>query len=164
MSGRLFLAELLSVAAIVFTCRVPCCADDDPADAATNAATPADDGDKLAESIRNPECETAESFGDAALAIVKSRKLLGLTRAEIEKTLGKPSFSDWFFNLGKPRFMGDHLHYELDVGPTGPRPRLGVYLRDGKVCSCYFGTFEHGKHIGKIHQESAGKPIRWTIN
>src|SRR5262249_9007505 len=70
-----------------------------------------EDEDKLWEAFRKAQQESAESFEKTGLAVASSRKLLGLTRREVEAKLGKPSSADWFVHATKPRFMGDRVRY-----------------------------------------------------
>ena len=125
-----------------------------------------EDEDKLWEVFRKSQQEPSESFAKAGLAAVSSRKLLGLTRKEVEAKLGKPSSADWFVHVTKPRFMGDRVRYTRDGPKADQYLSLGVFFKNGKVYACYFGVFDRvtGKAVEKYHQESVGKPIRLTIN
>jgi hypothetical protein len=129
-------------------------------------SVPASRPQKLWEAFRKSQQEPAESFEEAALAIVKSRKLLGLTRKEVEAKLGEPSSADWFVHMSKPRFMGDRVRYTREGPKADEYLSLGLFFKNGKVYACYFGVFDRvtGKVVEKYHQESVGKPIRLTIN
>jgi len=124
------------------------------------------DEDKLWEAIRESQQEPSESFEKAGLAAVSSRKLLGLTRREVEHKLGKPSSADWFVHVTRPRFVGDRVRYSRDGPKADQYLSLGLFFRNGKVYACYFGVFDRitGKAVEKYHQEYVGKPIRLTIN
>jgi hypothetical protein len=128
--------------------------------------TAQEDEDKLWEAFRKSQQEPAESFEKAGFAAVSSRKLLGLTRKEVEAKLGKPSSADWFVHVTKPRFMGDRVRYTRDGPKADEYLSLGLFIKNGKVYACYFGVFDRvtGKTVEKYHQESVGKPIRLTIN
>src|SRR5262245_19843777 len=125
-----------------------------------------EDEDKLWEAFRKSQQDLSESFEKAGLAAVSSRKLLGLTRKEVEAKLGKPSSADWFVHVIKPRFVGDRVRYTRDGPKAAQYQSLGLFIRNGKVYACYFGVFDRatGKAFEKYHQESVGKPIRLTIN
>jgi hypothetical protein len=109
-------------------------------------------------------------FQAESLALVKSRRLLGLTRDEVKAGLGQPHESDWFVHLSKPRFMGDRWSYTVWAGTefVGGRQlptyaRLGVFFRKGKVYSCILWVRRKGKLVER-HQEARGRPIRLTWN
>jgi hypothetical protein len=125
-----------------------------------------EDEDKLWEAFRKSQQEASESFEKAGLAAVSNRKLVGLTRKEVEAKLGKPSSADWFVHVTKPRFMGDRVRYTRDGPKADQYLSLGLFFKNGKVYACYFGVFDRvtGKAVEKYHQESLGKPIRLTIN
>ncbi len=124
------------------------------------------DDDKLWEPFRKSQQEPVESFEKAALAIVKSRKLLGLTRKEVEAKLGTPTTADWFVYVTKPSFMGARVRYARDGTKPNQRLSLGLFFKGEKVYACYFGVFDRdtGKVLEKYYQESVGMPIRLTIN
>jgi hypothetical protein len=129
---------------------------------AINPAGPAED--KVWEEFRASR-DSEEAFAKAALAVVKSRKLLGSTQTEVEERLGKPSGADWFVRLGKPVFMGDRVSYRVRGFPAPEYGSLGLFFRKGKVYACYFGVFNHESCKAKnYHQESIGKKIWLTIN
>ena len=125
-----------------------------------------EDENKLWDAFRKSKQEPTDSFEKAGLAAVSSRKLLGLTRTEVEAKLGKPSSADWFVHVTKPRFVGDRVRYTRDSPMADQYLSLGLFFRNGKVYACYFGVFDRatGRAFEKYHQESVGKPIRLTIN
>jgi hypothetical protein len=109
--------------------------------------------------------DSEEAFAQAALAVVRSRKLLGLTRAEVDERLGKQSGADWFVHVGKPAFMGDRVTYRVQGFPAPDYGSLGLFFRKGKVYACYFGVFNYESSKAKqYHQESIGRKIKLTIN
>ncbi|PCJ54105.1 MAG: hypothetical protein COA79_22175 [Planctomycetota bacterium] len=120
---------------------------------------------EVSTAIANPN-ETVNEFGKKVRAVVESKKLLGLTRAEVEKKLGSPTSSDWFVHLSKPRFGGDRLLYTVfdsGAGDFKTYASLGLFMRRGKVYSCVLWIRRAGRLTVK-YQKSSGRPIRFTWN
>lgn len=125
--------------------------------------------ENLAKVLKNPKAKMKD-FRVKSLALVRSRKLLGLTRKEVTARLGQPHDSDWFLHLSKPRFMGDRWCYTVMAGTelVGGRQfhtyaRLGLFFRRGKVYSCILWVRKRNKLVER-HQEAEGPPIRITWN
>jgi hypothetical protein len=119
-----------------------------------------EDGKALWEAFRKAH-KSSERFEKVALEVVKSRKLLGLTRKEVESKLEGPDSSDWFVHLGKPRFMGSRVCYTSPTANVDEYMSMGLFYRREKVYACYFGIFNRvsNKKSRNYHQESVGKPI-----